>query len=386
MGLVTAGRTRMKLGLAFDPRNNALNACRLALATEVILWHSFPVTGHGVSSKSVLQLLFSVGVDGFFALSGFLITASWLRNPHPREYFLARALRIFPGLIVCLVVTAFVFAPLSLAMQGGAAMKLLMSSAPIDYVLKNSTLLSALALDVGGTPKGVPEHGVWNASLWTLMWEVLCYLAVAGIGLAGLAKRRWVAPTILALAVFGAILLPPLTYPGPWTNLQIAVRFTIMFSAGATLYHWRDVIPARWSLVAVSVFIVLGSSLLPDYRAVGGPALAYAVIVSGSLIRAKRLNLRTDLSYGTYIYASPIQQLLAVGGLTSLNPWLFFVIATTATLPVAALSWFLVEQPAQALKSRFKKKMAESSSAEQIGSDNADLDLYRKVVNAQMRR
>lgn len=332
----------MKLGQAFDPRHNALNACRLVLASEVMLWHSFPVTGHAVSSKPVVQLLFSVGVDGFFALSGFLITASWLRNPHPREYLVARALRIFPGLIVCLVVTGFVFAPLSVAMQGGAVTKLLMSSAPTEYVLKNSTLLSALALDVAGTPKGVPEHGVWNASAWTLMWEVLCYLAVAGIGLAGLANRRWLPPMILALAVIGSILLPPLTYPGPWTNLQIAVRFTIMFSAGATLYQWRDVIPARWPLVAVSVFVVLASSLLPDYR--------------------------------------------AVGGLTSLNPSLFFVVATAATMPLAALSWFLVERPAQALKSRFKQKHTEPSLTEHIESHNADLSPFRRVAKVGLRR
>lgn len=65
----------MKLAQAFDPRNNALNAFRLALAAEVILWHSFPVTGR-MPPEAILQVLFSVGVDGFFAISGFLITRS----------------------------------------------------------------------------------------------------------------------------------------------------------------------------------------------------------------------------------------------------------------------------------------------------------------------
>jgi peptidoglycan/LPS O-acetylase OafA/YrhL len=184
----------------------------------------------------------------------------------------------------------------------------------------------------------------------------LCYLSVAGIGLVGLANRRWMSAVVFALAVLASALLPPLVYPGPWTNLQLAVRFAIMFSAGALLYQWRDVIPARWWLVGASVLIVLTSSLLPDYRAVGGLALAYAVIVSGSLIHNKRLGLRTDLSYGTYIYASPIQQLLVICGLAGLNPLLFFVIATSATLPLAALSWFVVEKPAQSLKSRLRPK------------------------------
>ncbi len=339
-----------------------MNAFRLALAAEVILWHSFRITGHDVSSRAVVQLLFSVGVDGFFALSGFLIAASWLRHPQLRDYLVARALRILPGLYVCLVVTAFVFAPISVAIQGGSPMKLLRSGAPFGYVLNNSTLLADLQLDIDRTPRSVPVAGLWNGSLWTLVWEVLCYLAIAVIGIVGLADRRWVSPAILAVALCGALVLPPLTFPGVWTIPQLLVRFAIMFSAGVVMYQWRDVIPARWSLVVVSVLLVAASSLLPDYRVLGALPLAYAVIVSGSLIRNKHLALRTDVSYGTYIYAFPVQQLLAICGLAGLNPFLFFAIATAATLPLAALSWFIVEKPALSLKSRIKRKSASELS------------------------
>jgi hypothetical protein len=69
-----------------------------------------------------------------------------------------------------------------------------------------------------------------------------------------------------------------------------------MFLAGALLHQFRNVIPARWSLVAVSVVIVLAASLLPDYRLVAAVPLAYAIIVSGALIHNQRLRLRTDLS------------------------------------------------------------------------------------------
>ena len=62
-------------------------------------------------------------------MSGFLITASWLHNPQVRDYLIARALRILPGFYVCLIITAFVFAPLRAAIQGGSATKLLMSAA-----------------------------------------------------------------------------------------------------------------------------------------------------------------------------------------------------------------------------------------------------------------
>lgn len=88
----------MKLGQVFDPRRNALNALRLVLAAEVMLFHSWPITGH-MPPKSILQLFFSVGVDGFFAISGFLITRSWLSDPRLRDYLTARALRILPASI-----------------------------------------------------------------------------------------------------------------------------------------------------------------------------------------------------------------------------------------------------------------------------------------------
>ncbi|BBX04076.1 acyltransferase [Mycolicibacterium moriokaense] len=345
----------MKLEQAFDPRNNALNAVRLALAAEVILFHSFPIIGH-MPPAALLQLLFAVGVDGFFAISGFLIARSWLNKPRVGEYLGARALRILPGFYVCLIVTAFVIAPLSLMIQGGSALELLMSSAPFEYVLKNSAVIY-VQHDVGGTPLGTPFTGDWNGSLWSLIWEVLCYLAVAVLGVVGLATRRWISPLIFGFALLGALMLPPLTFPGVWTIPQLLARCVMMFAAGALMYQWRDVIPAKWSLVAVSaVIVVLACALLPDYRVIGALPLAYAVIVSGTLIRNRRFVLRTDLSYGLYIYAFPMQQLLAICGLTFLNPLLFFVVSTIATLPLAALSWFLVEKRAISLKSRLTRR------------------------------
>jgi peptidoglycan/LPS O-acetylase OafA/YrhL len=377
------GARRMKLGEVFDPRNNALNAWRLALAAEVIFCHSWGITGRVLSSKPVYQLLLCGGVDGFFAISGFLITASWLSNPRVRDYLAARALRILPGFYACLAVTAFVIAPIGVWVQGGSVSKLLLSGAPLEFVLENSAV-ALVKFDIGGTPRGVPVSGLWNGSLWSLVWELMCYLVVAGIGIVGLANRRWVSPAVLALAVLGATMLPPVTFSEGLSRqqgdarialLMLACRAAIMFSAGALLYQWRDVIPARWSLVAVSVVIVLASSLLPDYRLVAAVPLAYAVIASGGMVHNKRCKLRTDLSYGVYIYAFPIQQLLAIYGLIWLNPVVFFVVSTTATLPLAALSWFLVERPARSLKYRLKRRWSAHDLAQGGNGVAGEVDL-----------
>ena len=56
-----------------------------------------------------------------------------------------------------------------------------------------------------------------------------------------------------------------------------------------------------------------------------------------------------DYSYGTYVLAFPIQQLLVwrfgIG-----DPLLLFAATMAVTLPLAALSWHLVEKPALAMK------------------------------------
>lgn len=348
------GSARASLAQAFDTRNNALNVWRLVLASGVILQHSWPLTGRKIYPP-VEQLLTQVWVDGFFAISGFLITASWVRNPRLREYFVARVLRIFPGLWACLIVVAFVIAPISVAIQGGSPARLLLSPAPIQYVLNNA-VLNVYHTGIDGTPRNVPFPGVWDGVLWTLIFEFFCYIAIAVAGVAGLLKRRWPAPVVFVLFLVAAALA---SYPvGAVENIfQMITRFALVFAAGALLHQFQDKIPARWSLVAVSaVIVVVAGLLVSNYRVVAAVPLAYAVVVSGALIHNQRLRLRTDLSYGVYIYAWPMQQLLVICGLGFLHPLAFTVVAGLATLPLAALSWFLVEKRALSLKSRFKRR------------------------------
>lgn len=346
----------VKLNQAFNPRANALNAWRLTLASGVILWHSWPLTGRGIAYPPAAQLLNQVWVDGFFALSGFLITRSWLRNPRLGQYILARGLRIFPGLWICVLVIAFAIAPIAVTVQGESAAKLLKSTAPFEYALNNS-VLNVFYLGIAGTPRGVPWSGVWDGPLYTLVFEVMCYIAVAGLGIVGIAGRRSTSLVAFVLALIGALLFSfPIRAELGATLLQMISRFALMFAAGALLYQFRDVIPARWSLVVISLSIVVAASLMPNYRVIAAIPLAYFIIVSGSLVHHKRLNLRNDLSYGTYIYAWPVQQLLVICGLKFMNPIIFAIVSAVATLPLAALSWILVEKRALSLKSKFGRK------------------------------
>lgn len=329
----------MRLGDVFDPRANILTQVRLVLAVGVIAWHAVLVSRIAPPPFNT-QIIQDGCVDGFFAISGFLIVASWMHRPSVLPFLSARALRIFPGFWVALAVTAFLIAPATLmASTKGLPIGYWDSAAAYFFGGLDLTITQHR---IAGTPSGLPIEA-WNGSLWTLAWEFSCYILVAALGAFNLLRRHTMGILFAtALALESTILLGLL--PGDAMTIS---RFLLMFSAGGALFLYRDRIAANWWWVMAAIALVAVSVLLPDYRILGGLPLAYALIVGASLVR--RPVLRTDLSYGVYVYAAPIQVGLALLGVTAPLPNAAF--ALLLTLPLAAASWFAIERPALRLKS-----------------------------------
>jgi peptidoglycan/LPS O-acetylase OafA/YrhL len=340
MAATTAREGARTFASVFDPRANSLNFVRLMLAVSVIVWHSFPLSGNDIAWAPLRQFVGEVGVDGFFAISGYLIVASWMRDPHAGRYLRARALRILPAFWVCLLFVAFVLAPFVARVFG---------MENLTYVAFNAGLY-IVQEGIAGTPLGVPFPGAWNGSLWTLWWEFCCYLGVMVLGLTGLLRRRGVIPLLFVLALAAAIA----TSVGVIENAYVVfgARFGLMFLAGAMVFVYRDRVPVSLPVVAVAVGLLVGALFLPNYRLLAALPLAYLVLVTGALLRSPRLRLRNDISYGVYIYAFPVQQVLAIWGFTALGVPIYAALAIAATLPLAAASWFLVEKPAMRLKGK----------------------------------
>ena len=57
-----------------------------------------------------------------------------------------------------------------------------------------------------------------------------------------------------------------------------------------------------------------------------------------------------DFSYGVYLYAWPVQQMLLLYFEPSMNVWNLFSLATLISVFLAVLSWNIVEKPALSLK------------------------------------
>ena len=350
------------LSAEFDNRNNGLSTIRLVFATTVIFWHSFPLTGTEISYEPLRQVVGSFRADGFFAISGFLILASWERRPDVRGYVRARLLRILPAYWFSLLAVAFVIAPLALLASGQRVGPLFEGPhSSWAYVVANLDTRIAF-FDIAGTPQGVPYPGAWNGSVWTLQWEMAAYAGLLLLAVLGLTRRRWF---LLALTV-GAwflLLLCTLDLVDIGGYRLGGLRFGLMFLTGTCLYAFAHRVPVRGWLAGLSVVTIAGGGFLPDYRLIAAPALAYLVFWIGGRLRHPRWNLRTDLSFGLFLFGFPVQQLLLTLGWDSPHPLPFFVVSVLATLPLACVSWYAVERPAMNWKRRLDRRAADRAAA-----------------------
>jgi peptidoglycan/LPS O-acetylase OafA/YrhL len=271
----------------------------------------------------------ALGVGIFFVISGALVTGSLERSAKITEFLAKRALRIFPGLLVALLLTAFVLGPLVTTRSG-----YLGEPATWLYVLRNLTLY-AVTYQLPGVFLAAPVAAIVNGSLWTLRLEFTAYLGLAALGAARWAKPRTL--TVLALSAACVAIGLPLGDPGPRSDLvriaYLAALNGFLFLAGAALGVGR-LRPALWITLAALGFLATPAWFL---------ALPLAVLRLGELKLPKP---PADLSYGLYIYSFPLQQWLAT------QHQLTLATSLAATLPFAALSWFLVEKPALRLKKR----------------------------------
>lgn len=335
---------RRSLGAALAGRDNALNFVRLLLASAVIVGHTWPIGGFGSSAWEGIS---GAAVNGFFVISGYLIAGSRVRSSFA-PYLWRRALRILPAFWVCLVLTAFVFAPLSLLLTEGHYD---LGSA-WGYVWRNAGLW-IVQWGIDGTLSDVPYAEAWNGSLWTLAYEFAAYLG-AGVLLAFAFVRRrpalWIALPLVALLVVQVIARGPLDVT---TNIYLHImRLGGFFLAGMLVWALRDRLPVStvWGVAALAATFLTAFLPEPLHYTLSALPMAYAMLWLGAALPV-RIGAVNDISYGIYIYAFPVQQLLAAAGAPQVLGFSgYALLAWLLTLPLAWASWKCVEKPAMRWK------------------------------------
>ena len=303
-------------------RDNNFTLLRFAAAMTVLFAHSVAVLVLPPDSeffyKRVGFSLGEMGLDMLFVTSGFLVTASLVVRQDLIAYLWARILRVYPGLLVMLVLTVFVLGPALTSLPRGASYA---SSLTWEYFRKCATLIGGVRYSLPGVFETVPLRGEFNGSLWTMPVEVrMClYLAAIYVALAVVPALRIKAMRVvlpLSAAVLIAIVLSQRLTGGAYNRAKIRV---FMFLYGSSLFVSREKIPlGPWLLAGILAALVLGffrqdgvlcrlrslprtarpSSGLSARRDASARSVAIA-IVSWKLIEERALGLKGDFAEAT---------------------------------------------------------------------------------------
>jgi peptidoglycan/LPS O-acetylase OafA/YrhL len=320
-----------------------------------------------VNGTSAAQL----ALYGFFGLSGYLIARSAERKTWD-DYLWARVLRIFPGLLVCLLFTSFVFGIVAWHKQYPNACGLSCyfgaRDNPFGYFVKNALLANPFwtQFTIAGTPNTVIPH--WNDSIWTLFYEFMCYLGILVAAQLGFLRRRvvvLVATGLLWLCIAAFTVTPNLWDPfvlhhnNPLENMA---RFAAIFFTGSLLYLYDEIVPdsgwIAWICVAGLCLGIVAptNGRVPTFQStpidIFLPLIAYPILWLGIHLPFRGVGTKNDYSYGIYIYGFPVTQLLVIFNFRRFGLIPFELACLVATLPFAVFSWWLIERPSLRQKGR----------------------------------
>lgn len=333
-------------------RNNNIGLIRFVAASLVIFSHSYWLTGNEADEPLMklcgMETFGSLGVDIFFSISGFLITKSILRQASLQSFLWARILRIFPGLITAAVFCALVIGPLATTLPLSRYFK---RPEVYDFIWRQGTLLGyPNKLPGVFTQNPIPEN--INSPIWTLPGELFMYMLVfvGGLILFIAQKKARIIPSLVLLFMV-LLYFWGMKYSSKYL-IQI-LWWLISFGGGALCYIFRRRIHLS-NIVFIAMmacFIVLFHFRFTYIRVAFDLVLLYGLLVFAyePKFQIRSFYKMGDVSYGLYIYALPVQQLIVQKvGLS--NAYQLFVIAYPIALCLAALSWYFIEKPSLKLK------------------------------------
>lgn len=324
-----------------DNRPSGFDYLRLSLAVSVLVYHSIAVSYGSEAAARFLEgpwrPLAIFIVPSFFALSGFLVAGSLERNTIP-AFLTLRALRIFPALTVEVMISALLIGPLLTVIPWP------------DYFTNGEfyayflNVIGNIHYTLPGVFANQPPPNMVNAQLWTVPYELDCYIAITVLALARLIKPARLLLAVTALMLMFTVRDLYFTAPVALAQKQPGPMLVVAFLFGVLLYLARSMIPSSGLLAAASA--VLSWVLLDFAQTIYLAAIPVAYLTAYLGVQDPRrfsVIRGADYSYGIYLYSYPIQQSVAFL-LPSTKTWFF---NTAISLPLSAiaayLSWTLLE-------------------------------------------
>jgi peptidoglycan/LPS O-acetylase OafA/YrhL len=337
---------------ATSGRRNNFNLVRLLAALCVLVSHSFALsTGNPDNEPLARSLGISLGslaVVVFFITSGYLVGGSLLSRGDPARFVAARVMRIYPALIVVIVLSALVLGPLLTELP---VARYFARSDTYRYVLTNGVAIFGVDFYLPEVFQHNPYRGNVNGSLWTLRFELWMYVLLLAAWLATAARGFVAAFAVIVgcLVVAGTAFYwqSPALVPSATSASEKLAWLTPMFLLGVAAHLLRDRIELSWPFVALAFAALIAAALAgqPYFKAAYPLCFAYIVLFVVYGLPALKWVQHQDYSYGLYIYGFVVQQILAdiVPGLGVLA---MTGLAAVLALACATASWHFIEKPA----------------------------------------
>ena len=320
-----------------------------------------------------------IGVDVFFVISGYVITASlqreWLSTGtiRFRKFYARRVRRLFPALALLTAVT--VFASILLQSPNGPQQQTAKTAFGAIGIAANFVIFSSIGGYFSSVAENNPLLHIWSLSVEEQFF--LVFPVAIALGWA-LARRRGTSKSVAAWIVAGGIAIPSILlsvvasyglidvpliggssrmfafYSSLTRAWEFAVGALLVLLAPrlSRLSDWQlgRLGGAGFVLVLGSAFVISESWIFPGFAVLLPVAGAAAIIVSGL---AQRSNERTllehpllvwigDISYSWYLWHWPV---IVFTRLHYSDRWWALMAAAALSLGPAYLSWRYLESP-----------------------------------------
>lgn len=348
------------LDQAFTGTTAGFDYLRLLLAIAVICWHSI-VTSYGMAfERTILDspwrgLVWFI-LPSFFALSGFLVSGSLARSKSLVVFGSLRALRIFPALTVDVLFWTLLVGPL-------------ITDFALDRYFTERTFYSYLTNIVGWVHYRLP--GVFldnpipelvNPQLWTVPYELECYILLGFTAAFGLLKRRY----LIFLPIAGLCIMHFIgsvngIEEGSPTGFPPGRFLVVCFLVGVAFYFYREYV--RLNIFVFVASIVASYVLLQNIAVfyLASIPVTYVTVYLGVLsIRKLPFIFYGDYSYGLYLYGFGMQQLTSWMFPDFRHWWFNIAVALFLSALMAVASWHLIEKPILDRKRRLIERLQEA--------------------------
>jgi peptidoglycan/LPS O-acetylase OafA/YrhL len=335
---------------------NNFDFLRILASSLVVIHHAAHLSGNEHALPDPIRSILGMSMGyfallTFFVLSGFLVSHSWQKRRNTLDFIAARVLRIYPGLIVAVLFTACILGPVLSDLSWSDYFK---RSLFHQYLMNLSSIWFYYYLP--GVFLENPSHSV-NGSLWTLSHELVCYFLLWLMGILRIIRKRVLLLIVLVgmvlLDVFFPVEIRSVVIPIVGIGFDTLYTLLLFFVSGAAFYAFKEKVPFHFPgmLAAFLLMYLMHDTSVYTYLAVLLFPYFILCIAFAKPFPLRKVSRISDLTYGIFLYAFPVQQ--SIIHFSNDIPLLWLIALTfTFTLPIAFLSRRLVEKPASQLRKR----------------------------------